>query len=107
MSYRSLPIGNLSNTNITFGSGIQSDASFSYVSVNCDPKVVLPRTSVTDPINPTRDMPKRYQGDLDIAGKIAVERDICNLEVANLKVTGTLIIENELFAHFLISYFHN
>ncbi len=95
MSYRSLPIGNLSNTNITFGSGIQSDASFSYVSVNCDPKVVLPRTSVTDPINPTRDMPKRYQGDLDIAGKIAVERDICNLEVANLKVTGTLIIENE------------
>ena len=95
MSYRSLPIGNLSNTNITFGSGIQSDASFSYVSVNCDPKVVLPRTSVTDPINPTRDMPKRYQGDLDIAGKIAVERDICNLEVTNLKVTGTLIIENE------------
>ncbi len=95
MSYRSLPIGNLSNTNITFGSGIQSDASFSYVSVNCDPKVVLPRTSVTDPINPTRNMPKRYQGDLDIAGKIAVERDICNLEVANLKVTGTLIIEND------------
>jgi len=92
MSYRSLPIGNLSNTNITFGSGIQSDASFSYVSVNCDPKVVLPRTSVTDPINPTRNMPKRYQGDLDIAGKIAVERDICNFEVANLKVTGTLIL---------------
>ncbi len=92
MSYRSLPIGNLSNTNITFGSGIQSDASFSYVSVNCDPKVVLPRTSVTDPINPSRSNPKRYEGDLDIAGKIAVERDICNFEVANLKVTGTLIL---------------
>ena len=92
MSYRSLPIGNLSNTNITFGSGIQSDASFSYVSVNCDPKIVLPRTSVTDPINPSRSNPKRYQGDLDIAGKIAVERDICNFEVANLKVTGTLIL---------------
>ena len=92
MSYRSLPIGNLSNTNITFGSGIQSDASFSYVTVNCDPKVVLPRTSVTDPVNPSRSNPKRYEGNLDIAGKIAVERDICNLEVANLKVTGTLIL---------------
>ena len=95
MSYRSLPIGNLSNTNITFGSGIQSDASFSYVTVNCDPKVVLPRTSVTDPVNPSRSNPKRYEGDLDIAGKIAVERDICNLEVANLKVTGTLIVPGD------------
>ena len=92
MSYRALPIGNLSNTNITYGAGIQSDASFSYVSVNCDPTLVLPQTSVTDPVNPSRSNPKRYEGNLDIAGKIAVESDVCNLKVANLKVTGTLIL---------------
>ena len=66
---------------ILFNSQIQNDLTATSLNLHCDPRTIGPKGT-------SLDMKSK-------AGKIAVEDDICNLEVANLKVTGTLIIEND------------
>lgn len=73
----------LGNTNVTRGHGIQNDLLSSNVTVNCDPRLTVPDTAA----NVRNGLVKP-----EIAGKIAVEHDICDLDVRNLTVNGTLIV---------------
>jgi len=73
----------LGNTNVTRGHGIQNDLLSSNVTVNCDPRLTVPDTAA----NIRNGLVKP-----EIAGKIAVEHDICDLDVRNLTIHGTLIV---------------
>jgi len=67
----------LSNVN---GIQMQRDSVLSSLSVACDATTVLPKNNLL------------YQAPRD--GKVAVSVDVCNLEVANLQVSGTLTATN-------------
>jgi len=69
----------LGNTNVTRGQGIQNDVFTSNVTVNCDPRLVVPETDA----NIRNGLVKP-----EIAGKIAVEHDLCDLDVRNLTIHG-------------------
>lgn len=76
----------LGNTNVTRGHGIQNDLLSSNVTVNCDPRLTVPDTAA----NVRNGLVKP-----EIAGKIAVEHDICDLDVRNLTIYGTLIVPGD------------
>ena len=65
------------------GQQVKRDRDLSNVTIQCDPRAVYPdnESSVNNRFR------KRE------AGKIAVEDDICNLNVANLTVNGQLKLE--------------
>ena len=73
----------LGNTNVSRGHGVQNDVFTSNVTDNCDPGLVVPQTDA----NIRNGLAKP-----EIAGKIAVEHDLCDLDVRNLTVNGTLIV---------------
>ena len=79
----------LSNTNVTRGHGIQNDVFSSNVTVNCDPRLVVPKLGLAGRKNAL------YKD--EIAGKIAVEHDLCDLDVRNLTIHGTLIVQETLY----------
>ena len=64
------------------GLQIKRDVNFSNLTLNCDPRLIVPDTK--DNKNSGIFKPS-------IAGKIAAESDICNLDVADLTVHGKLI----------------
>lgn len=76
----------LGNTNVTRGHGVQNDVFTSNVTVNCDPRLVVPETAA----NIRNGLVKP-----EIAGKIAVEHDLCDLDVRNLTIHGTLIVPGD------------
>ena len=76
----------LGNTNVTRGHGIQNDVFSSNVTVNCDPRLVVPQTEA----NARNGLIKP-----EIAGNIAVEHDLCDLDVRNLTIHGTLIVPGD------------
>ena len=77
----------LGNTNVTRGHGIQNDVFSSNVTVNCDPRLVVPKLGLAGRKNAL------YKD--EIAGKIAVEHDLCDLDVRNLTIHGTLIVPGD------------
>ena len=77
----------LGNTNVTRGQGIQNDVLSSNVTVNCDPRLVVPKLGLAGRKNAL------YKD--EIAGKIAVEHDLCDLDVRNLTINGTLIVPGD------------
>ena len=77
----------LGNTNVTRGQGIQNDVFSSNVTVNCDPRLVVPKLGLAGRKNAL------YKD--EIAGKIAVEHDLCDLDVRNLTINGTLIVPGD------------
>ena len=76
----------LGNTNVSRGHGVQNDVFTSNVTVNCDPRLVVPETAA----NIRNGLVKP-----EIAGKIAVEHDLCDLDVRNLTIHGTLIVPGD------------
>ena len=78
----------LGNTNVTRGHGIQNDVFTSNVTVNCDPRLVVPETDA----NIRNGLVKP-----EIAGKIAVEHDLCDLDVRNLTIHGDLTFDGTIF----------
>ena len=76
----------LGNTNVSRGHGVQNDVLSSNVTVNCDPRLVVPETAA----NIRNGLVKP-----EIAGKIAVEHDLCDLDVRNLTIHGTLIVPGD------------
>jgi len=77
----------LSNTNVSRGHGIQNDVFTSNVTVNCDPRLVVPDTDA----NVRNGLVKP-----EIAGKIAVEHDLCDLDVRNLTIHGDLTFDGTI-----------
>jgi len=77
----------LGNTNVTRGHGVQNDVFSSNVTVNCDPRLVVPMLGLAGRKNAL------YKD--EIAGKIAVENDLCDLDVRNLTINGTLIVPGD------------
>ena len=77
----------LGNTNVTRGHGVQNDVFSSNVTVNCDPRLVVPKLGLAGRKNAL------YKD--EIAGKIAVEHDLCDLDVRNLTINGTLIVSGD------------
>ena len=63
------------------GLQIKRDVNFSNLTLNCDPRLVVPDTVVNQNAGFLKP---------SIAGKIAVESDICDLDVKNLTVHGKL-----------------
>jgi hypothetical protein len=63
----------------TPGLQVKRDMDFSNVTIQCDPRLVVPDNATTQ----TSGLFKK-----DTAGKIAVEHDICDLDVSNLTVNG-------------------
>ena len=70
------------------GQQVKRDRDLSNVTIQCDPRAVYPdnESSVNNRFR------KRE------AGKIAVEDDVCNLNVANLTVNGKLTLNSEIAA---------
>jgi len=77
----------LGNTNVTRGHGVQNDVFSSNVTVNCDPRLVVPKLGLAGRKNAL------YKD--EVAGKIAVEHDLCDLDVRNLTINGTLIVPGD------------
>jgi len=67
----------------TPGLQVKRDMNFSNVTIQCDPRLVVPDNATTQ----TSGILKK-----DTAGKLAVEHEICDLDVSNLTVNGTLIV---------------
>ena len=78
----------LGNTNVSRGHGIQNDVFSSNVTVNCDPRLVVPDTDA----NVKNGLVKP-----EIAGIIAVEHDLCDLDVRNLTIHGDLTFDGTIF----------
>ena len=72
-----LPLG---NTIVTRGYGLQNDARLSSLTVNCDMGLIGPAGNTSNFFRAPE------------SGKAAIGVDICDLEVANLKVNGTLTV---------------
>ena len=70
------------------GTQVKRDANLSNATIQCDPTLLFPQGATQGGV------PLNKQ---NLAGKIAVEHDICNLDVNNLTVNGTLTT-NVLFA---------
>ena len=64
------------------GTQVKRDANLSNATVQCDPKLLFPRGALQGGVPLNKE---------NLAGKIAVEHDLCNLDVNNLTVNGTLI----------------
>jgi len=77
----------LGNTNVSRGHGIQNDVFSSNVTVNCDPRLVVPDTDA----NVKNGLVKP-----EIAGIIAVEHDLCDLDVRNLTIHGDLTFDGTI-----------
>jgi hypothetical protein len=69
----------------TPGLQVKRDMDFSNVTIQCDPRLVVPDTPTTQ----TSGIFKK-----DTAGKIAVEHEICDLDVSNLTVSGQTTMNN-------------
>jgi hypothetical protein len=69
----------------TPGLQVKRDMDFSNVTIQCDPRLVVPDNST----NQTSGIFKK-----DTAGKIAVEHEICDLDVSNLTVNGQTTLNN-------------
>ena len=69
----------------TPGLQVKRDMDFSNVTVQCDPRLVVPNNSTTQTAGLFRK---------DTAGKLAVEHEICDLDVSNLTVTGQTTLKN-------------
>mgnify|MGYP003664463636 FL=1 len=68
----------------TPGLQVKRDINVSNVTVQCDPRLVVPDNST----NQTSGLFKK-----DTAGKLAVEHEICDLAVSNLTVNGSLTLK--------------
>ena len=77
----------LGNTNVSRGHGVQNDVFTSNVTINCDPRLVVPQTDA----NIRNGLAKP-----EIAGKIAVEHDLCDLDVRNLTIHGDLTFDGTI-----------
>ena len=64
-------------------------SSTSNVTVNCDPRLVVPKLTLAGRKNAL------YKE--EIAGKIAVEHDLCDLDVRNLTIHGDLTFDGTIF----------
>ena len=64
------------------GTQVKRDANLSNATVQCDPTLLFPQGATQGGVPLNKE---------NLAGKIAVEHDICNLDVNNLTVNGTLI----------------
>jgi hypothetical protein len=71
--------------NRTPGLQVKRDMNVSNVTIQCDPRLVVPN----NPANQTSGIFKK-----DTAGKLAVEHEICNLDVSNLTVGGQTTLNN-------------
>jgi len=67
----------------TPGMQIKRDMDFSNVMIQCDPRLLIPNNTTTQDSGLFKK---------DIAGKIGVAHDICDLDVSNLTVHGKLEI---------------
>ena len=67
----------------TPGMQIKRDMDFSNVMIQCDPRLIVPDNLTTQESGIFKK---------DIAGKISISHDICNLDVNNLTVHNQLII---------------
>ena len=67
----------------TPGLQIKRDSNFSNLTLNCDPRLILPNTEA----NKTSGILKP-----SISGKLAAAVDICDLDVSNLSVNGELTV---------------
>ena len=74
----------------TPGLQVKRDMDFSNVTIQCDPRLVVPDTPTTQ----TSGIFKK-----DTAGKIAVEHEICDLDVSNLTVSANLTVSGNLIAN--------
>jgi hypothetical protein len=70
------------------GQQVKRDRDLSSVTIQCDPRAVYP--------NNESSVNNRFRE--REAGKIAVEDDVCNLNVANLTVNGKLTLNSEIAA---------
>ena len=66
------------------GTQVKRDVDVSNVMVQCDPKALYPLGATTSDGQNLLNKP-------NLAGKLGVEHDLCNLDVNNLTVNGTLI----------------
>ncbi len=63
------------------GTQVKRDVDLSNATIQCDPKLLFPRGASQGGVPLNKE---------NLAGKIAVEHDICNLDVNNLTVNGVL-----------------
>ena len=68
------------------GTQVKRDANLSNATVQCDPKLLFPRGALQGGVPLNKE---------NLAGKIAVEHDLCNLDVRNLTINGTLIVPGD------------
>ena len=66
------------------GTQVKRDANLSNATVQCDPTLLFPQGATQGGVPLNKE---------NLAGKIAVEHDICNLDVNNLTVNGTLKVK--------------
>ena len=78
----------------TPGLQVKRDMDFSNVTIQCDPRLVVPDSTS----NQTSGIFKK-----DTAGKIAVEHEICDLDVSNLTVSGQTTLTNATAANLTVS----
>jgi hypothetical protein len=78
----------------TPGLQVKRDMDFSNVTVQCDPRLVVPNSAA----NQTSGLFKK-----DTAGKLAVEHEICDLSVSNLTVNGQTTLVNTTAANLTVS----
>lgn len=64
------------------GTQVKRDANLSNATVQCDPTLLFPQGATQGGVPLNKE---------NLAGKIAVEHDICNLDVNNLTVNGVLV----------------
>ena len=64
------------------GTQVKRDANLSNATIQCDPKLLFPQGASQGGVPLNKE---------NLAGKIAVEHDICNLDVNNLTVNGVLV----------------
>ena len=64
------------------GTQVKRDVDLSNATIQCDPKLLFPQGASQGGVPLNKE---------NLAGKIAVEHDICNLDVNNLTVNGVLV----------------
>ena len=65
------------------GTQVKRDVDLSNATIQCDPKLLFPQGASQGGVPLNKE---------NLAGKIAVEHDICNLDVNNLTVNGVLVV---------------
>ena len=66
------------------GTQVKRDVDLSNATIQCDPKLLFPEGASQGGVPLNKE---------NLAGKIAVEHDICNLDVNNLTVNGVLVVK--------------